>query len=224
MDTVVVFTPAPGPGAAGAIVQAISHQVISTQVNVTTLTWGSITLPAGDYILAVYIDGTDLDFPTGMTVDGNACGEGAATSSGNIMISTWDINLASPISAADIISTGLSGTNDMTTCVVDVYEVVGGVTTWNGTGTNLATGTTTVATTINATSGQTAVAFGLRTGSGGFTFTGVEDEKVTDTSEAALYFAFAYEEGIPTDAAYAIDWTCGTSESRNLIVALAFTP
>ena len=213
-----------GAAPAGAIIQAIAHKVISSQVNVTSLTWGSVTLPAGDYILAVYIDGSDLDFPTGMTVDGNACGEGRAGASGNLLISTWDISLGGAISAADVIATGLSGTNDMTTCVVDIYEVVGGVTTWGDDNVNSANFTTTVATTVDFTAGQTGVVFGLRGGSGGFTFTGLDDEKVTDDSEGGLYFGFSYKEGLATETARAIDWTCGTSETRNLIVSLAFTP
>jgi len=226
MDTVVIFTPAPGPSAGGALVQAITPVVVSSQVNVTTITFSGITLPAGSYILAFYFYGPDKDFPGSVTVDGNTADNLVAHATGDAMMSTRWINLASPISTADVIVTGLTGVNDYITSVCDIYEIPGGFTTEG----NKATGTganpsTTAATTIDVSSGQTVVGFGLRYGSGGYTWNGVNDEKVTDSNEGAfLYYSVAYEENVPTDAARAVDWTCGTSETRNMIIAAAFTP
>jgi len=225
MDTVVVFTPAPGPGAAGALVQAMTPVVVSSQVNVTTITFSNITLAAGSYIVVFYLYGTDLDFPGSATVDGNTADNIIAHSYGSIMLSTRWINLASPVSTADVIITGLSGTNDYTTCVCDIYEIPGGFTTENNKAAVFSLNSTTVATSIATTSGQTVVGVGLRYGSGGYTWTGVDDEKVTDSNEGAfLYYSLAYKENVGTDAAYAVDYTCGTSEERNIIIEFAFTP
>lgn len=213
-------------GAAGAIVQARTPQVQSSLVNVTTVTFGGYTLPAGDYLLAFYYNGSAIQgvLNTLPTVDGNATSELRATGSGSHGISTCRITLASAITAADIVATPNSATNDYTQMICDVYEVVGGFTTFGSDDAAPATFVTTLAGSINITSGQTAVGIGARSGSGGFTWTGAEDEKVTDDSSGDMYFSLAYQEGLATETPRSVSWSCGTSETRNLIVAFAFTP
>jgi len=214
-----------GAAPAGAIIQAITPQVQSALVNVSTVTFPNITLPAGDYIIAFYYTGSAIqgiaEFPT---VDGNNTADIRATGSGSHGISVWRISLASSITNADIVATPSSATNDYTQMVCDIYEVVDGFTTFGDNDAAPATFVTTVAGAVDIAAGQTLVGIGGRSGSGGFTWTGATDEKVTDGNSGDYYYSLSYQEGLGVETARAIDWTCGTSETRNLIVAFAFTP
>ena len=68
------------------------------------------------------------------------------------------------------------------------------------------------------------VGFGLRTGSGGFTWSGADEEKVSDDTVGSANWSLAYETGLGVETGRSVGWTCGTSETRNIIILSTLTP
>lgn len=208
--------------ASGAIVQEITPQTIDPATNSTSLTWSGITLPAGDYLIYMITQGPTQEWATAVTVDGNAATERNGTAS-DLRVKLWTISLASPISAADIVAT-VGGTNDFTFATIDVYRVPAGYSALGDSNVLTQNFVDNLSQTVDIAAGQTVVGYGVRSGSGGFTWSGAAEEKVSDDTVGSAYWSLAYETGLGVETGRSVGWTCGASETRNLIVLNTLTP